>query len=337
MEKIARIPKVILSNTRLGLVLLQLIAGTVVYPAGSYASPIEDARHELHDHVFLGGLPLKEFDAGFAAFQAPQAFEVAVYDHLLAGLQRRPAENIDMIETGSIIAGVFNSVAIPIHSFPVAKRWQRIMEEVSQCATSDSCSGDNDLLAAISSQIEGKSLLDKIRLVDSIVNDTLRYRTDQSLYDELDHWATPREILARASGDCEDFAILKMTALIRAGVPATSLSVVVLRDNNRGVFHAVLAVSTNSGNFILDNTRAKVAMDTDLPNYQPLYSLSDHRAWIHGSKSPSRDLMANSRDFSSIAPGEGDPSDGKSDVKTLRNASLRTGLAPSKSRQLQAF
>ena len=53
----------------------------------------------------------------------------------------------------------------------------------------------------------------------------------------------PAEILTRVSGDCEDFAILKMTGMIRAGIPANSLSIVVLRDNGRGVFHAVLAVT----------------------------------------------------------------------------------------------
>ena len=74
-----------------------------------------------------------------------------------------------------------------------------------------------------------------------------------------------------------------MTALMRVGIPARSLSLVVLRNNGRGVLHAVLAVTTSSGTFILDNARANVAMDSDLP-YQPLYSLSDNRAWIHGTK-----------------------------------------------------
>jgi hypothetical protein len=68
------------------------------------------------------------------------------------------------------------------------------------------------------------------------------------LYGKLDYWATPAEILLRGSGDCEDFAILKMTALIRAGLPGNTLSLVVVRDNGRGVFHAVLAVTVKEEN-----------------------------------------------------------------------------------------
>jgi hypothetical protein len=97
-----------------------------------------------------------------------------------------------------------------------------------------------------------------------------------------------------------------MTALIRAGIPAGSLSLVVLRDNRRGVFHAVLAARTASGTYILDNAPAKVALDVDLPDYQPLYSLGQAQAWIHGTGVGTTDQsVAGTADFSSIAPGEG--------------------------------
>ena len=61
----------------------------------------------------------------------------------------------------------------------------------------------------------------------------------------LDYWAKPSEILAHRAGDCEDFAILKMAALLRAGIPAQSMSLVVLQDRRRKFFHAVLSVSTS--------------------------------------------------------------------------------------------
>jgi len=98
---------------------------------------------------------------------------------------------------------------------------------------------------------------------------------------------------------------LKMTALLRAGVPANSMSLVVLRDSGRGVYHAVLAVATGSGNLILDNTRAEVAMDTDLPDYQPLFSLGAERSWIHGTRTAGGPALAQDENLSAIAPGEG--------------------------------
>ena len=46
------------------------------------------------------------------------------------------------------------------------------------------------------------------------------------LPDTADQWATPAELAARGAGDCEDFAIAKYFALVRAGVPAARLRIV---------------------------------------------------------------------------------------------------------------
>jgi hypothetical protein len=78
----------------------------------------------------------------------------------------------------------------------------------------------------------------------------------------------------------------------------------VLQDRRRKFFHAVLSVSTGSGNFILDSLSNIVATDRDLPDYVPLYSFSTDRAWIHGSKSGAQ-VADIGGGFASIAPGEG--------------------------------
>ena len=134
------------------------------------------------------------------------------------------AVGFDPMATGSIIAGVFHSVAIPIRSFPVSKRWVRIIRAYPSVRLPVLAQETARSFARIASETDGKTLREKVRIVNSIVNNTLRYRADRSLYGKLDYWATPAEILTRVSGDCEDFAILKMTGIIRAGVPANSLS-----------------------------------------------------------------------------------------------------------------
>ena len=213
---------------------------------------------------------------------------------------------VDAIETGAIgPTGVFGSVAIPIRNFPVSMRWERVNRGIQECLPAGACGGTDRLLERIATETEGRTTVEKLRIVNSMINSAIRYRSDRSLYGELDHWATPSEILLYASGDCEDFAILKMMALIRAGLPPQSLSLVVLRDNGRGVFHAVLAVATSSGTFILDNNRAEVAMDADLPNYLPLFSLSEARAWIHATKAAKGPAFAQEGSLASVAPGEG--------------------------------
>jgi predicted transglutaminase-like cysteine proteinase len=192
-----------------------------------------------------------------------------------------------------------------MRSFPAIRRWRRVMAGIDACVADARCSGRNRLLDDISGEVAGKPLLEKIAIVNREINERLRYRSDTAVYGQFDYWATPQEILAKGAGDCEDFAILKMTSLIRAGVPATSLSLVVLRDNGHGAFHAVLALSTTAGSYILDNNLGTVPQDSALPDYEPLYSLSTDRAWIHGSRSPSKNVAQIKGGFSSVAPGEG--------------------------------
>ena len=217
----------------------------------------------------------------------------------------RSRPGIDAIATGSIGApGVFNSVAIRIGNFPVTGRWRRVSREIEACAEG-LCGADGGLFERIAAETGGRTLAEKAGIVNAAVNSAILYKADRTLYGELDHWATPQESLARASGDCEDFAILKMTALRRAGVPAQSMSLVVLRDRGRGVYHAVLAVATASGSLILDNTRADVVMDTELPEYQPLFSLGAEQGWIHGTRIAAGPALAEDASLSAIAPGEG--------------------------------
>ena len=191
---------------------------------------------------------------------------------------------IDPVQTAAIIPGVFRSFAIPMKNFPVSARWAPIYRAVSACAGNACGEQEAGLSPRWSTSARQAGFLAKLERVNRGVNGMIAYRRDKAVYGSLDHWAKPAEILNRGAGDCEDFAILKMTALIDAGVPAQSMSLVVLQDSQKGVFHAVLSVATGSGIFILDNVRNNVVKDTSLPSYVPLYSFSTDRAWIHGSK-----------------------------------------------------
>ena len=150
-----------------------------------------------------------------------------------------------------------------------------------------------------------KGFSDKLSFVNSSINRVIAYKKDSAVYGKLDYWAKPSEILERRAGDCEDFAILKMTALLRAGVPAQAMSLVVLQDRRRKFFHAVLSVSTGSGTFILDSLSNAVVRDSDLPDYLPLYSFSTDRAWIHGARAGGAQMADIKGGFATVAPGEG--------------------------------
>ncbi len=138
------------------------------------------------------------------------------------------------------------------------------------------------------------------------VNSVIKYTPDSQIYVENDHWATANQTIETGLGDCEDIAILKHSMLLRVGIPASSMSLVVLKDTSRNLYHAVLAVSTNSGHLILDNVSNNIYRDTSVHHYQPLYSFSDDPSWIHGVDRKSKEVVLASaaESLGSVALGE---------------------------------
>lgn len=291
--------------------LKSLAAATVLVAAlnGATASERIDAPEpKTAAPQLLGGLMLVEAKAATAAakpFQFGRDFDG--YGLALRSTSEGNAVNagVDTMTTAAIIPGVFGSVAIPMRNFPVAGRWAKVYREISDCADADACGKNGAILSDLAVRSRDAKFLDKLVAVNRAVNTMIAYRKDEAIYGNLDYWAKPAEILARGAGDCEDFAILKMAALIEAGVPAQSMSLVVLQDSSRGVFHAILSVATQSGTFILDNMSNGVLRDGALKSYIPLYSFSTDRAWIHGAKPGSEQIAAATGGFSAIAPGEG--------------------------------
>ena len=217
----------------------------------------------------------------------------------------RSDAGIDPLQTASIIPGVFGSVALSMRNFPVSARWAPVYRAITSCSAGSACERKSAPFASMVSAAQGKGFSEKLSFVNSSVNRLIAYRKDSVVYGKLDYWAKPSEILERRAGDCEDFAILKMTALLRAGIPAQSMALVVLQDRKRGFFHAVLSVSTGSGTFILDSLSNTVVRDSDLPDYVPLYSFSTDRAWIHGSRPGAAQMADIKGGFATVAPGEG--------------------------------
>ncbi|RWA76279.1 MAG: transglutaminase [Mesorhizobium sp.] len=301
-----------------GVKVLLLAIGLAGLPDASSAGAIsvgDPASQTVPEPANLGGIPL----ARLQPWQPVAAYRISgvvgaygpADDRPMAGssgagidpIQVDPIQ-VDPIQTGAIIPGVFGSAALSMHNFPVAARWAPVYRAILDCTPGSACDRQNAAFAGIIDIASNKGFRDKLAFVNASINRLIAYRKDSVVYGTLDYWAKPSEILEHRAGDCEDFAILKMAALLRAGIPAQSMSLVVLQDRRRKFFHAVLSVSTASGAFILDSLSNNVAMDSDLPDYVPLYSFSADRAWIHGSKSGSR-LADIAGGFATVAPGEG--------------------------------
>jgi len=153
--------------------------------------------------------------------------------------------------------------------------------------------------------LKGASIGEQLRHVSASVNRIVAYRTDQQSHGRLDYWSTPNETLGRSSGDCEDYAILKMALLSHLGIPVSAMEIVVVKDTSRRLFHAVLSVSTASGTLILDNMTDAVEADSRKTAYAPLFSISGSANYVFGYKGGKSKLMASFKDIASAAPGAG--------------------------------
>jgi predicted transglutaminase-like cysteine proteinase len=111
--------------------------------------------------------------------------------------------------------------------------------------------------------------------VNTYVNNKITPISDQDLYGEAEHWDFPVD-----AGDCEDYLLLKRKYLLGLGFPSESLLItVVLDERNEG--HAVLTVTADTGDYILDNRRDEVRRASDT-NYKFLkrQTPENPREWV---------------------------------------------------------
>lgn len=91
----------------------------------------------------------------------------------------------------------------------------------------------------------------ELQAVNSSVNRRIRERSDLASAGRADDWRLPTK-----EGDCEDFAILKKSELLKRGWPASALLLTVATLGGEG--HTVLTVRTDTGDLIMDNRTAAV-------------------------------------------------------------------------------
>lgn len=124
--------------------------------------------------------------------------------------------------------------------------------------------------------------------VNNVVNTVITPRTDFEMWGVEERWTYP----VNGYGDCEDYVLDKRRRLMKAGVPASSLLITVVRQPN-GAGHAVLTVSTTMGDFILDNLEPRVLAWTET-EYTFLKRQSAKHAGIWVSINDGRNVLVGS-------------------------------------------
>lgn len=119
----------------------------------------------------------------------------------------------------------------------------------------------------------------QLELVNAWVN-RVPYRADKAVWGEHDYWAAPGEFLANG-GDCEDYAIAKYYSLKDLGFPVEAMRIVVLNDKRRRQVHAVLVVTWQGEDLVLDSLDQRIRSWNEVRHYHALYSFNEDAYWLH--------------------------------------------------------
>ena len=157
------------------------------------------------------------------------------------------------------------------------------------CARQPSeCAGPTTAPAEVA--LSWKAWMDLV-WINTWVNETIKPLTDIEHWGVIDRWSYPDD----GYGDCEDYVLLKRRMLIQYGWPREALLVTVVR-NERDEGHAVLTVTTDKRDYVLDNQNKNVLFWSDT-RYQFVKRQSqvDPNVWVSIGNQQSRIAAVTSR------------------------------------------
>lgn len=145
-----------------------------------------------------------------------------------------------------------------------------------------------DMLADAASQSD----MVKLRRVNDFFNRRTRFGEDSDIWGKADYWATPLETLARAQGDCEDFAIAKYVTLEQLGIPSDKLRLTYVKAQIGGPrstlvqAHMVLSYypAPDAEPLILDNLISDIQPASRRTDLTSVFGFNAEGLWVGGGK-----------------------------------------------------
>ena len=167
------------------------------------------------------------------------------------------------------------------------KHWTRVLqvEQDSPCLQrTTSCLPPADALQwrYLASKAPAMDEMELLRAVTAFFN-KFPSASDMENYGVQDRWPTLAEFFNLRSGDCKAYTLSKYFALRALGLQDDKIRIVLVHLHQRKANHAVLAVSTARGVFILDNNMRP--LDLILPQekfnsqFIPLFMLNENGRW----------------------------------------------------------
>ena len=186
---------------------------------------------------------------------------------------------------------LFGYQAVPAgpKDFPVylEKHWTRVLKEEKNTPClqhTASClpSADAPHWLYLAGKAPAMDEMTQLRTVSAFFN-KFPSASDRENYGVEDHWPTLAEFFSRRSGDCKAYTLAKYFALRALGTSDDKLRIVMVHIPARKANHAMLAVDTAKGVFILDNNIRP--LDLILPQeklssqFIPLFMINEKGRW----------------------------------------------------------
>jgi predicted transglutaminase-like cysteine proteinase len=178
---------------------------------------------------------------------------------------------------------LFGYMATKKPDVAIFKKWGETLDKnraeeakpEAQCGGRAGCKYQDWLSFQDQSKGSGEKRL--LEVVNTYVNKGT-YITDPKNWGVPDYWASPGEWFKKF-GDCEDYAITKYVTLKRLGWKTDDMRIVVVKDMNLNVPHAVLVVYIGGQPMLLDNQIAVLFDPNRVRHYQPVYALNENAWW----------------------------------------------------------
>jgi predicted transglutaminase-like cysteine proteinase len=173
-----------------------------------------------------------------------------------------------------------------------------LLPKLAQCeAKPDRCSPPYRKYVAIIDEAKKEFGMTRIEIVHKRINTSIRYTPDWGQWGVADKWTLPfasdgKGSIETGMGDCEDYALAKVVALLRVGVAAGDMRLVLVHDNAIREDHAVLAVREIERWWILDNRWEALREDRELVQFKPLVVLHSSGVALLAKSFTFRDIAA---------------------------------------------
>ncbi|MGQ0700489.1 MAG: transglutaminase-like cysteine peptidase [Panacagrimonas sp.] len=135
---------------------------------------------------------------------------------------------------------------------------------------------------------------EQLRRINEFFNARTVFGNDIEVWRQADYWATPLETLARARGDCEDFAIAKYLSLLELGIPRNRLRLIYVKARVDGASSTVSQAHMVLGYYpdpsgepqILDNLVGSIHWASARPDLSPVFSFNGEGLWAGSQRAP---------------------------------------------------